>query len=348
MAGSGSPTFEIALDGNALGPSTLKHLLKAELRESLHEIDAFTLTMVVPQDPSEVVDLAKPGSSFSVTLKDSDSERQIKGSIVEVAHSRSVSSPWVVTFIGLDKMHTLTRKRKSKSREGSDATIVKEIAGECGLSAEVEDVSATGDFTLQLNETYAQFLLRVADQNDYIVRVEEDSKLRFSRRMSAYQSDSVTVTWGEQIEHVELRASVRDLITSVKVRGYNPVKGEWVSGSASSSDLAKFSGGTTGVELAESAFGAWTDERDNARASTTSKAKAMAKAALQNAANNYVSGTVECNTGVPAAVSGAKLTIEDAGDPMNGDFVIRETVHTLTPDEGYRTVIHFFSDSLPS
>ncbi len=345
---AGSPNFEIALDGSTLGSRTLKHLLRAELRESLHEMDAFTLSLVVPQDPTEVTTLAKPGSSFSVKLKHGDSEREIKGSIIEVSHARSVSAPWVVTYIGLDKMHELTRKRAKKVRKGSDATVVKEIAGECGLSAEVEDVSATGDYSLQLNEDYASFLLRVAEQNDYIVRIEDDSTLRFSRRMSAYQNNPVTVRWGEHVESVELRASVRELVTGVKVRGYNPAKGEWVSGSASSSDLAAFSGGQTGVELASAAFGEWVDERDNARVSTTSKAKAVAKAALQAAANRYVEGTVECNAGMPEAVSGAKLTIKDAGEPLSGDFVIRETVHTLTPDQGYRTTIHFLSDSLPA
>ena len=235
---AGSPNFEIALDGSTLGSRTLKHLLRAELRESLHEMDAFTLSLVVPQDPTEVTTLAKPGSSFSVKLKHGDSEREIKGSIVEVSHARSVSAPWVVTYIGLDKMHELTRKRAKKVRKGSDATVVKEIAGECGVSAEVEDVSATGDYSLQLNEDYASFLLRVAEQNDYIVRIEDDSTLRFSRRMSAYQNNPVTVRWGEHVESVELRASVRELVTGVKVRGYNPAKGEWVSGSASNSDLA--------------------------------------------------------------------------------------------------------------
>lgn len=343
----GAPSFEISLDGNTLSGRTLKHLLRAELRESFHEMDAFVLSLVVPQDPTEVTRLAKPGSAFSVKLRAGEASREVKGDIVEISHARSVSNPWVLTFTGLDRMHVLTHKRARKVRKGTDASIVAEIAQECGLRAEVEDVSATGDYSLQLNEDYASFLLRVADENDYIVRVEDNDTLRFSRRMSAYQTQTVTATWGREIESVELRASLRDLVTGVKVRGYNPMQGEWVSGSATSSDLACFSGGQTGVDLAQSAFGDWTDERDNARVTSSSKARAVARAALQTAANRYVEGTIEC-TGMPDAVSGARLTIQKAGDPMSGDFVIRETIHTLTPDAGYRTTIHFLSDSLPA
>lgn len=346
MPNTGSPSFEIVLDGVTLSGSTLRHLLRAELRESLDALDALTLTLVVPQNPGEVTGLAKPGSSFVVRLGQGDERREVHGSIVEVSHSRGVSAPWTLTFSGLDRLHELTRKRAKKVRQGSDASVVQQIASECGLRPEIEDVNATGDYTLQLNEDYASFLLRVARANDYIVRIEDHDTLRFSRRLSAYQAANVSLRWGEDIEQIELSACVRDVVSEVKVRGWNPLQGEWVSGSASAADLAKFSGGSTGPELARAAFGEWVLEVDNAKVSSSSKAKAMAKVELQRRANSFVSGTVEC-PGLPGAVSGARLSIANAGKPLSGDFVIGETMHALTPDAGYRTTIRFFSDSLP-
>ena len=137
------------------------------------------------------------------------------------------------------------------------------------------------------------------------------------------------------------------MITGVKVRGWCSAKGEWVKGQATSGDLANFSGGTTGAAMAESAFGEWVHEIDNAKVGSSSRAKAVAVAELQSKANTFVTGTVEC-PGVPDAVSGARLTIQEAGSPLSGDFVIHETIHSLTPDAGYRTTIHFLSDSLPA
>lgn len=343
----GSPSFEITLDGQPLSEAARRCLLNAELHESLDAIDMLSLELMVPEDPSEVLNLAKPGSTFRVRLGRGSSFRDVYGRIVEVSFSREPASPWKITYQGLDRLHELGKRRARKVRKGSDATVVKEIASECGLSPEVEDVSATGDYNLQLNEDYASFLLRVAKDNAYLVRVEEDSTLRFARRTTAYQSASVSLRWGENIERINLRASLAGVWTEVKVKGYDPVKGEWVSGSASASDLANFSSGQTAIDLAQDAYGDLVFEHDNARATTTSRANAVAAAMLQQMANSFVQGSIDC-VGTPEACSGARLSIQDAGDPLSGDFVIGETVHRYSPDDGYRTTIHFFSDSLPA
>lgn len=346
MANTGAPSFEITLGGQSLTGSTLKYLLSAEFKESLNAIDSLTVKLVVPEDPSEVIDLAAPGTAFVIKLGQGDTQREVHGSIIEVSHARSTGAPWVVTLQGLDKFHELKKKRARKVRKGSDDAVIKEIASECGLTPEVESVDPTGDYSLQLNEDYATYLIRIATEHDYLVRVEGGDTLRFARRTTAYQESSVELTWGEDIESVSLRYSLNDVVTGVKVKGYDYVKAEWVAGEAKASDLMCISGGDTGAELAEAEYGAMVHEIDNSKMNSTSKAKALAKAEFQRKANTFLSGTVQC-TGVPDAVSGAKLTIEGAGWPISGDFVIKSTTHTLDPSSGYRTTIEFYSDSLP-
>ncbi len=346
MANTGAPSFEITLDGKSLTGSTLKYLISAEFKESLNAIDSLTVKLVVPEDPSEVVALAKPGTKFIIKLGQGGSEREVHGTIVEVSHARSTSAPWVITLQGLDKFHELKKKRARKVRKGNDDAVIKEIASECGLTPEVEAVDPTGDYSLQLNEDYATFLLRIATENDYLVRVEEGKTLRFARRTTAYQETAVTLKWGEDIESVSLRYSLNDVVTGVKVKGKDYVKDQWVEGEAKASDLMAISGGDTSAELAEAEYGAMIHEIDNSKANSTTKAKGLAKAEFQRRANTFLSGTVQC-TGIPTAVSGAKLTIEGAGWPISGDFVIRETTHSLDPASGYRTTITFYSDSLP-
>ena len=57
-------------------------------------------------------------------------------------------------------------------------------------------------------------------------------------------------------------------------------------------------------------------------------------------------GTVKC-VGTPEATSGANLTIVDAGWPLSGIFIIKETTHSFDPGSGYTTSITYGSDSLP-
>lgn len=346
MANLGAASFEITLGGTSLTGDNMKYLHSAELKEAIDAIDSLTIKLVVPEDPTEVTKLAEIGTTFVVKLSDGESEREVHGSIVEIAHSRGVSSPWIMTLQGLDKFHVLKKKRARKVRKGDDSAHISAIAGEVGLSADAESVDPTGDYSLQLNEDYATYMLRIAREHGYLVRVEEDKTLRFVRRTTAYQSSSVTLAFGEQIESINLRYTVNDIVTEVKVKGLDYVKDEWISGSATASKLQKISGGDTGVALAEAEYGEMVLEIDNSKCNSTSKAQAKAAAELQLRANTFLSGTVECS-GTPGAVSGGKLTIEGAGWPMSGDFVIKETTHILDPDNGYRTIIQFYSDSLP-
>lgn len=347
------PYFELRLNGRSLQGSSLRHLLRVELKESQTDLDAVTIQLAVPENPREVLALAEPGSSFEVLLGYGRTPlRSVYGDIIEVSHSRATSAPWTMTLQGVDCLHRLKDRQAAQAWTGTHSDIVKQIAGECGFDEEVEAVSTTGGVAVQLEEDYATFLSRLAKVNNYFVRIEKakagDARptLRFGRRSLSLLDTPLTLTWGKELEKVDVKYSLEGVVSQVVVKGRNYAQDKDFDGQASIGDLRRISGGETGAELAQRAFGATTYTVDNSPDAQTTDAKAKATAELQDRAEKFLTGSADC-VGMPQARSGAKLVIQGASWPLSGEFLIEETTHSFDPGGGYRTSLTFYSDSLP-
>ena len=343
----GVPYFKLKIDGAEISADEAKSILTFEIREALNQLDAFTARFVISDQSIGLLKKAMPGVSFEAEIGyESGSACKLKGDIVEAQHRRGAGAPWTLTLHGLDQFHRARDKFHTKIVEGTVSDAVKAMGTEAGLSATAEAVQATGTHVLHLNNNIASTLQAYAKDLDYFVRVEEGTKLKFSRLSSASKG-AVTVTWGEELEDVSLRASLEGIVTEVTAIGYDYKKVVWNKGVGASSKLKKISGGKTGVALLEAKFGATKILLDNQAISQTSGLKERAEAELLRRAERFVSGKAVC-VGVPDAMAGAKLTIKNAGWPLAGDFLIKETAHTYEPGSGYKTTIHFYSDSLPA
>lgn len=340
--------FKIKLNGAEITPAEAKNILHVEIREALHQLDSFTARFVVTDESIGICKKAMPGVPFEAEIGYESGEAcKLKGDLVEAQHRRGVGAPWTITLYGLDQFHRARDQQHTKVVEGTVEDAVKQMASNGGYSPKTEAVQATGSHVLHLNNPVAATLQAYARDLDYFVRVEEGTTLRFGRHSKAYQSKAVTVTWGEDVEDISLRASLEGIVTEVTAKGYDYVKAEWVEGKGADSKLGKISGSSTGVSLVKKNFGAVKYLLDNQPISKPSGLKERAEGELLRRAENFVSGKLVC-VGTPDAKSGAKLKVEKAGWPLAADFLIKETAHTYEPGAGYKTTIHFYSDSLPS
>ena len=347
------PFMELRLNGRSLQANALKYLLSVELKESQTDLDAVTIQLAVPEKPWEVLSLAEPGSTFEVLLGYNNVPmRSVFGDIIEISHSRSTSAPWTMSLQGVDCLHRLKDKQRATPWEGTHSKIVQDIAADVGLPAEVQEVSTTGGFAVQLEEDYATFLSRLAKTNNYFVRIEKmgptdaQPTLRFGRRSLLSFSKAVTLTWGREIEKVDLKYSLEGMVGEVVVQGRNYEKDDNFSGKADTGELRRISGGDTGPEMATRAFGARSFTVDNSTEQVEGDAKERATAELQERAEKFLTGSIDC-IGLPEARSGAELLVLGASWPFSGKFLIEETTHSFDPGSGYHTSITFYSDSLP-
>lgn len=343
---AGAPIFELELDGMSLNGGSLRHLLSVELKESMDQLDALTVRISVPERAVEGLRFTRPGAPFVVRLGYSKAAmREVHGDILDVSHARSASG-WEITLAGVDNLHRLKKKKLSRVWEGNHVQVINAIAGECNLTPLLEGVSSTGSVRMQLNEDVATVLSRIAKENNYFVRIEKGTTLRFGRRGLAHEPKALELRWGDDILDVSLSYSLNDVVTEVKTRGQDYVNDEWVESTSTPADLKKISGGLTAPELVKMAFGDVPLLLDNAPQSQTSQVQERSQGEMQERAEKFLTGSCKC-IGLPDATSGASLTLTGAGWPLSSTYIVKETTHTLDPGSGYTTSITFGSDSLP-
>jgi len=279
-------------------------------------------------------------------VKNDTGERKIAGEVLEVAIEKVDNHGVNLILRGVDGLHKLKRKRKSKTYEGSHSAVAESVAKE-SMGADVQGVSGSSYTYMQTNITDAQFIRSLALANNYATRVD-DGKLRFVRKTAAGENVNVQIPW-EQVAKYRVAHNLDGIVTKVTVIGYDPLAGgnPVIKGEASSSDAAKISGGQTGPEIVQSKLGGSIMAVDNSNISTTSEAGALAKAEVQRRSEHFVRGSFV--TGLaPTARSGGFVTIKDAPWPIGGKFLIEEVIHSFAPGRSPETRIQFLSDGLPT
>ena len=324
-----------------------RRIQRIEFSEAIDRLDSLVAELVITKhdDPATLMTALKPGIAFTVELLDDEGTavETFPGDVVEVEHVRRPRGGHRVTVVGLDGLHRLQGSQPAQLWEASHDAIVSEIAGRHSLTAVADGVDTTEGFELQGDIGDARFLHKLAREHNYIVRVV-NGELLFKRRAVG---EAVTLTWGEDIVEIRQRASIDGLFTKVIVRGYDDAQDAAIDVMADSGALAGISGGTTGVAVYDTAFGARELILNQAGYIASTNAEERAKAELLARAGSFIQGSV-LTKGNPAALSGKKLTIADAGWPLSGDFLIHQTRHVLDIAYGYRTWIDFTSDSYPA
>jgi len=337
----GAASFEVKVGGSELSPEAKDRLVRAEFSESLDRLDVMQLVFnVPPEEPDPVVDAIAIGKEFTIEFGDGTSTRTGYGDITELTHHYSAGDGWQLTFTGLDRLHRLRgdcHTRVFEQMKHSD--LISTIAGDHGLSGQAEGVSSSPMDTFQAAETDAVFLKRLARMYNYYLRVE-DNKLVFGRRNQA--DGEVTVTLGEDVEELSIRASVEGVVKSVTAVGWDSAAQAKVEGTKDS--VKRVSGDLVSTD-AIGDFGSQRLVLGSTSASDASMVDALAEAELQRRAENFVKGHVVVE-GNPAAKPLAKLKIKKGPEKLQGEYIVSQVTHSLEPGVGYKTRIEFFSDGL--
>jgi len=336
--------FDLKLKGAKLPPILEKGLQSIVVSDALDRLDTVEARFYLPAGKLDA-NAAWHGEKFSIVVKSDAGERKIAGEILEVAIEKVANHGVTLIIRGVDAMHKLKRKRKSKTYEGSHSAVAESVAKE-SMGAEVQGVSGSARTYMQTNVTDAQFIKSLALANNYAMRVD-DGKLRFVRKTSAGENANFQVTW-DKVSKYRVAHNLDGIVTKVTVIGYDPLASgnPVIKGEASSSDATKISGGQTGPEIVQSKLGGSVISIDNSNITTTSEAGALAKAEVQRRSEHFVRGSFVTML-APTARSGGFVTIKDAPWPIGGKFLIEEVIHSFAPGRAPETRIQFLSDGLP-
>ena len=291
----------------------------------------------------------KQGDEIEVVISDASSvdasggsgnKTIFKGEVVGLEPLWDVSGETKVVVRAFNKLHRLTRTRKSKTFENvTDSAIVQKIAGEYGLSPQVKgDVNISHKHVYQHHQTDFEFLLHRARRINYEMLCEENSKLVFRKRDTSVDS-GIKLQWGKDagaggdqksLQRFQARLNTANQVKEVYVRCWDPTQTKEIIGEAKS--LANKLGKTDGASAANSAFGTHKASYE-IPVSSKEEADAVAKALLEDLALEYIVGEGQCK-GNPELKPGLVVTIEAQDKRFDGKYYVTGCSHRYTHKSG--------------
>ncbi len=238
-----------------------------------------------------------------------------------------------------DTLMDLRMTRRMKTYEDmSDADIAADIAGEHGLTPQVEVDGPTYDRIQQFNMSDLAFLRERARLLQAEVWVD-GSELHFKTR-DRREGAEVTLIRGTDLIAAKISADLAHQRSSVRVSGYDANDRQVIDEEAGSEAIAgEVTTGRTGIEVLQSAFGARVSHRVREVPLDAAEAADWAAAELRRRARSFV--TVDAvSRGTPDLTIGSRLNLEQVGAPFNGGgYYVTHVKHTYDLTQGHRT--HF-------
>ena len=341
---SSAPVFE--LDGQVKG-ELARDVLFLEVQESTAGLKTMAVTLVAfgpaagsTRERELYLDgsLLDFGKQVKVSIGPGGEARTIFDGLIsgmEVQYSEG-TEPRVLA-LAEDKLMSLRMTRRMKTYENvSDADIAQMIAQEHGLAAEADAPGPTYKVVQQWNQSDLAFLRERARLLQAEIWISED-KLYFQTRDKRTATD-VTLVQGNDIISIRARADLAHQRTRVAVSGFDAQARDKVDEEATGDAIrAEISGGRTGMDILNDAFGVRESFRVQEAPLASGEATAWARAEMLRRARAFV--TVGATTrGTPDLVVGSRVTLERCGSPFDGEGYYTTLVrHTYDLSNGHRT-----------
>ena len=241
-----------------------------------------------------------------------------------------------MTIKAEDGLQELRRTRRTRTFEDSStADIAQTIAGDHGLTAQVDVDGPRRAVSSQVNLSDLAFLRTLA-QSDGAEIWLEDTTLHLQRRPDR-DGDLVTLVYGAALRSFAVTADLAHQCTDLTVTGWSPADKEAIAETAGADDLGdELAGDTSGATCLASAFDQRHERVVVAEPVDNDDARARARAAYLDRARRFVTGTGTCE-GTPAVRVGARVALRGVGTIFNGDYRVVRTCHRWDIGRGYET-----------
>jgi phage protein D/phage baseplate assembly protein gpV len=255
-----------------------------------------------------------------------------KGQVAAV-EPEFLASGCTIAVRAYDKAHKLNRVRKTRTfQQMSASDMIRKVASEAGLTADVTATSVVHEFFQQSNETDWDFAWRLALMHDYEV-VVSDATLEF-RPANKPSGTPVALKWQQELISFRPRISGVQQPTAVNVRAWDPKGKLKVNGSASSAETSS-QPGVQRSKVANDLGGGTTTVTDRV-AANTGEANALAKSTLDRLADAFYEAD-GLAFGNPKIKAGAQVQIDGVGQNFGGRFTVTSATHTYRGTTGYQT-----------
>ncbi len=313
-----------------------------EFREGLGALDSFSLSIDPWESADDLEKKIQLGKAYTVEI---GKKKPIKfeGFVVALEH-RAENNGRTLHVQGLDALFKMRQKSHARSWQGiATDKVVKEIAGEYGLTPKVAALAVTPLFEMQSGETDLDFLLALARRYHCHVRTI-GKELHFEPTEVAAAGAAIPVQFGDDLLTFRMGYSLAGQATQVTVAGWDDIKDKQIKAVSKGAKLKKISKGDTGPAAYKKALGAAEIVIDNVPLTTEVEAKKHADAVHQRLAFGFATGTLVLR-GNEDALSGKLFEVGGVGE-LSGTYLAVESAHRVDSRGTYTTTVRLVSDSL--
>jgi phage protein D len=278
------------------------------------------------------------GTALAVRFGPGDAGRQVFSGMVSALEADYPPDAMArMTVLAEDGLQALRLTRRTRSFEDSTtAQIADQVAGDHGLTADVDLPGPSRRVSAQVNQSDLAFLRGLARADDGEVWLE-GSTVRIRRRPGRDEG-TVSLEYGADLLSFGVRADLADQVSDVAVTGWSVADKDAVAESADPQALAAElgSGQRSGSDLLGDVFGPRHERIVRSGPLAADDAQALARAAYLDRARRFVRGT-GTTAGTAALRVGARVRLAGLGPAFEGEYYVSRTRHEYDVDRGYRT-----------
>jgi phage protein D len=275
----------------------------------------------------------RAGSALSAGLDvevTAGGEPIFRGEIVSIEPSFPKSGEPAVNVRALDRLHRLTNGTRTRTFVGqSDADIVRQLAVEAGLEAEVggPEASITHDQVNQHNQTDLAFLQERAALIGYQVFTERET-LHFARRRAEPPEQLGCQPDDARLDALAAWLPPAGVVKEVTVRGWDPAKQEEIVGRARQ-EVIGLSPGASQIDQRPSTISLGFNE--------TLQSAAAAHATVAGALGGMTERDLSAELAVDGHASlrvGSRVLLRGTGAAFDGEYVVTRASHRFDGPAG--------------
>jgi phage protein D len=329
--------IDVLVNGAAMDPKWRDATTEVKVVDTLALPDMAVVKLLDPQGQnvdSQPFQLGAEVEIKAAAIGDRSTSSIFKGQIAAV-EPEFTKKGCVIVARAYDKSHKLIRVRKTRTfQQVSASDMIRKLAGENGLTADVDSTDVVHEFFQQSNETDWDFGWRLALMHDYELLVIDD-KLTF-RPANKAEGAATVLKWQDNLQSFRPRMSGIQQVNSVNVRAWDPKNKANVNGQASGAQTTS-QPGESRAKVASALGGGTTTVTDRV-AANSGEANALAKSTLNRIADAFYEADGVA-FGDPKIKSGGQVKVDGVGTKFGGTFTVSSVTHVYRGGSGYES--HF-------
>ena len=273
------------------------------------------------------------GKDFQIKLAQ---DELFKGKITALEADFPEGMTPEITVLAEDALQNLRMKRRTRVfNDLSDADIFRKIAGEYGLTGNINASGATHKIVAQVNQSDLAFMRERARTVDAEIWVK-DKELNVKTRSNRGQ-DKISLNYQGNLREFKVLADLANQRTSVTAAGWDVSAKKEIKKEATDSILSNELGGdTSGISILKEKFGDRKETLAHGVPLGGEEAQSIAESHLKRTARGFVVGRGVTEPNAKLRV-GSQIELDGLGKLFNGKYYVSEIAHIFDSSKGLRT-----------